>query len=113
MIIADIQKLLCLDVVAGNDHLDNEVAKGYCGDLLSDVMANADKGSLWVTIQGHQNVVAVAVLRDLAGIIMANGRTPDEETISKANEEGIPILLSSLPAFTIAGRLYESGLTTS
>ena len=75
-----------------------------------DVMANADKGSVWLTIQGHQNIVAVGVLKELAAIILVNGRVPDEDTKTKAEEEGIPILLSALPAYQLAGRLYAAGI---
>ena len=99
-----------LEVAAGKGALENEVTGGYCGDLLSDVMANADKGSVWLTIQGHQNIVAVGVLKELVAIILVNGRVPDEDTKTKAEEEGIPILLSALPAYQLAGRLYAAGI---
>jgi hypothetical protein len=90
--------------------LDREVKGGYAGDLLSDVMANSKEGDIWVTIQGHPNVVAVATLRDLAGIILANGRQPDVETVQRAEEEGVPILCTPLPTYEIVGRLYRLGI---
>jgi hypothetical protein len=102
--------LLQLKLAAGGHALGNEVTGGYCGDLLSDVMANADKGSVWLTMQGHQNIVAVGVLRELAAIILVNGRIPDEDTKAKAEAEGIPILLSPLPAYRLAGQLYAAGV---
>lgn len=97
-------------MATGEKGLEREAVTGYCGDLLSDVMANSKKGALWLTIQSHQNVVAVAVLRELAAIILVNGRVPDEETKAKAEAEGIPILLSSLPAYDLAGKLYDMGI---
>ena len=106
MKVAEILKHLGLQAAAGEKGLDREVSGGYCGDLLSDVMANSKKGALWLTVQSHQNIVAVAVLRELSGIILVNGRTPDEETKAKAEAEGIPILLSPLSAYELAGRLY-------
>ena len=110
MNVEEIQKKLQLDPAAAGKGLDKEVSGGYCGDLLSDVMANAEPGSLWFTIQAHQNIVAVAVLRELAGIVLVNGRTPDDDTKAKAEEEGIPILISPSPAYHLAGRLYELGI---
>jgi hypothetical protein len=65
---------------------------------------------VWITIQSHQNIVAVAVLRELAAIILVNGRTPDEETKVKAGAEGIPVLVTSLPAYRVVGRLHELGI---
>jgi hypothetical protein len=108
--IGEILKRLELSAATGEKGLDREADAGYCGDLLSDVMANSKKGAVWLTIQSHQNIVAVAVLRELAAIILVNGRMPDEETKTKAQAEGIPILLSPLPAYELAGRLYELGI---
>lgn len=110
MKVREIQDYLNLQVVAGARGLEREVTAGYCGDLLSDVMANAQKGGMWLTIQSHQNVVAVAVLRELAAIVFVNGRVPDEETKKKAEAEGIPLLLSPLSSYSLAGKLYGLGI---
>ena len=99
-----------LTVAAGENGLDRSVKGGYCGDLLSEVMANAPIGCAWLTIQVHQNIVAVAVLREMAAIILTGGNTPDEGTRSRADEEGIPVLATSLDAFSMAGRLYAAGI---
>jgi predicted transcriptional regulator len=102
---------LRLEVKAGNDQLDQEVTGGYAGDLLSDVIAHSAKGNVWVTIQTHPNIIAVASMKELAAIILAGGREPDPETLQKAREEGIPLLISLLPSFELAGRLYQAGVT--
>ena len=101
---------LKLRLIAGKGGVGREVKSGYCGDLLSDVMANAPDGSIWITIQTHQNIVAVAVLRDMAGIIISADNEPDEETKKRAEAENIPILASSMTSFEIAGLLYELGI---
>lgn len=90
--------------------LDAEVTGAYAGDLLSDVIANSRPGSVWLTMQVHINIVAVAVLKDLPAIILVNGRMPAEDTIRKAAEEKVTILTSSLPAYETAGRLYALGV---
>ncbi len=99
-----------LTVAAGENGLDRLVKGGYCGDLLSEIMANAPTGCVWLTIQVHQNIVAVAVLREMAAIILVGGNTPDEETKAKADEEGIPVLLTPLDTFSMAGKLYAAGV---
>lgn len=101
---------LALTVKAAQRGLDREVKGGYASDLLSDVMANSQEGDIWVTIQGHPNIVAVATLRDLAGVILANGRQPDAETLQRAEEEGIPILCTPLPTYEVVGRLNSLGI---
>ncbi len=106
----DVRNALNLEVAAGDKYLDREITGGYCGDLLSDVMANSPDGALWMTIQSHQNIVAVSVLREHGAIVLVNGRVPDDDTKAKAEEEGIPILLSPLSGYELAGRLYEMGI---
>jgi hypothetical protein len=99
-----------LEVAAGAGGLDREVTAGYASDLLSDVMANAGEGALWVTIQTHTNIVAVCSLNDLAGVVIANGKRPTAETIAKAGEEGVTVLLSPRNGFELAGELYKMGI---
>jgi len=87
--------------------LDREVKWSYCSDLLSDVMANADKDSVWITLQTHPNIVAVATLAGLSAILISRGAVPDPETLEKAERENIPVLTTKLPTFEAAGRLYS------
>jgi len=87
------------------------ISGGYVSDLLSDVMANAKAGDLWVTLQTHQNIVAVASLKEIAGVIIIGGREPEKATLAKAEEEKIPILLTKLSAFEVVGRLYQMGIS--
>ncbi|HHV57423.1 MAG TPA: serine kinase [Firmicutes bacterium] len=101
---------LGLKLEAGRAGLEREVRGGYASDLLSHVMARAHEGDVWVTVQAHQNIVAVAVLLGLAGIIIAGGIEPQADTLSKAEAEGIPLLTTDLPAFEAAGRLYALGI---
>ncbi len=83
---------------------------GYASDLLSCVMAGAGRHSLWLTLQSHSNIVAVAALLDLAAIIITEGAMPDESTIAKANEEGITLLATNEKTFAVAGKLWEMGI---
>jgi hypothetical protein len=111
--LSDLVEKLQMEVRTGAPSLDVAVSRGYASDLMSDVMANATEGDLWVTLQTHQNIVAVAVMKALAGIILVNGREPEEETLRKAEAEGVPILISKMPAFELVGRLFELGLSGS
>ena len=96
--------------MAGQKGLDREVKGGYCGDLLSEVIGNAPPGCVWLTVQGHQNIVAVAVLREMAGIVLTGSTALDDETRQKADEEEIPILQYTGSSFDLAGRLYTEGI---
>lgn len=109
MTLKEIAKNLELEVVTSHE-LDQEPQGGYASDLLSDVIANAQEGDIWVTLQIHLNIVAVAAMKGVSAIITVNGRRPDEATISKANEEGITIMVSVLPTFEVVGKLYSHGV---
>jgi len=106
MKVTDIVQKLDLKVFSGHDGLGREVKGGYSSDLLSDVMGHSDAGDVWITIQTHRNVMAIASLKEIAAIIIASGEKPGDDTIAQSNEEGIPILGSDLPAFETAGKLY-------
>ncbi len=83
---------------------------GYTSDLLSCVMAGAKSNYVWVTLQAHLNIVAVAALLEVAAIIITENAKPDAATISKANEQGIILLSTSKPTFEIDGKLWEMGI---
>jgi predicted transcriptional regulator len=113
MLVKDLVEKFGLSIAAGNSGLNREVRNGYCGDLLSEVIANAPEGCAWMTVQGHQNIVAVAVLRDMAAIIITGGQRPDDDTIKKADGEGIPLLQWPGTSFSLAGRIFSAGIGNS
>ncbi len=100
--ISDLKEKLGLVLAAGEKGLDRPLSGGYCGDLLSDVMANASEHNVWLTVQAHQNIIAVAVLKEIACIIITCGNQPDTATCQKANDEKIPLFLSDRSAFELA-----------
>ena len=105
-----IQKLN-LTVRSAKGNLQREITGGYASDLLSDVLAHGNEGNLWITLQIHQNIVAVASMKNLAGIVLVSGREPEQETVEKAEAENIAIMVSDLPTFELIGRLYDLGVT--
>jgi hypothetical protein len=83
---------------------------GYTSDLLSCVMASAAHHGIWVTLQAHTNIVAVAALLELCAVIITEGAMPDPATIAKANQEGVVLLSTTKPSFYVVGKLWEMGL---
>ncbi len=107
MILKTITEELGLEVKTTGIDLTAEVTGAYVSDLLSDVIGNSKEGELWITLQVHPNIIAVAALKDLAGIILVNNRQPEEETLKKAEQEQIPLMITELTAFQVAGKLYN------
>jgi hypothetical protein len=108
--LTELIKELDLSVRSAKTHLDREVTGGYASDLLSDVLAHGEEGNLWITLQIHQNIVGVASMKDLAGIILVNNREPEPETLEKAELERLPIMVTEMPTFELVGRLYSLGI---
>jgi predicted transcriptional regulator len=107
MKITDIITALDLKVISGHNGLTNDITGGYVSDLLSDVMGNAKEGQIWITLQTHQNIIAVASLKDISAIIIVKGFVPEADTIEKSNIENIPVLSTELDTFNVTGRLFE------
>jgi len=87
-----------------------EITGCYIGDLLSNVLAHARQGELWLTVQTHQNVVAIAQLLNLGGVVFLEGHLPQQETVEKAKRERIPLLTTQERAFEFAAHLTRMGL---
>ena len=97
---------LDLEIVVDSS-LDVEVKGGYCGDLLSNVMAKAQKGDLWFTVQSHQNVIAVALLTEVAAVVVSENFEIEDKAIKRAKEKGVNLLRSELTSYELAGKLYQ------
>lgn len=110
MTVLEMKNKLELELVAGEQGVNNEITNGFVGDLLSVVMGNAKEGNVWVTIQSHVNIVAVALLTGSACIIVSGGFEVEEQAILKANEEQIPILITKKSAFEITNELGKLGI---
>lgn len=78
---------------------DKNISSVYCADLLSWAMGRAPEDSAWCTIMGNVNAVAVASLTDVAVIVLCENAVLDDEAKQKAEQQGINIVKTSLPAF--------------
>ena len=113
MKLAEIADKLGLENVNGTaPDGEKEVTHGYSGDLLSLVLANAssEDNTIWLTIQNHLNIIGVATLSGITAIVVCEGVEVAPDVAAKADEEGVAIYRSPETAFSLAGKLYESGI---
>ncbi|MEE1142021.1 MAG: DRTGG domain-containing protein [Bacteroidales bacterium] len=106
MNLCELAKALNLKVFCSEEYLDKEVKGVYVSDLLSDVLADAKTNQIWITLQTHKNIVAIAQLKGLSAIVLVKGLEPNEKTIQKADEERIVLLGSEENTFDLVGKLY-------
>ena len=106
----EIIETLNLETVSSVSTEGRSVVGGYAADLLSCAMKGAKKDYVWVTLQSHLNVVAVASLSNLAGVIITEGNRPDPETVARAEKEGVVLLVTPKTTFTVVGELTLLGV---
>lgn len=109
MRISEVFRSLDLEIHVEGD-LGKTLSGGVAGDLLSFVMKVAGEGSVWITVQNHVNVAAVAVLKEIPFVLLASGRVPSPELVDRCRQEGITLATSALDAYPLCGKLYELGL---
>ncbi|MFP4024262.1 MAG: DRTGG domain-containing protein [Thiohalospira sp.] len=107
MKVSDIVDKFNLEVFSGNEGLGREVKGGYVSDLLSDVMGNSKEGQIWITLQTHKNVMAIASLKDLAAVILVKGFKPNDDMAEQSEMEGVPVLGTTENTFEMSGKLFQ------
>jgi predicted transcriptional regulator len=108
MMLAELSQKLGLKPLT--DVHDTEIQGAYVSDMVSDVMAGAKPGSLWITTQTHKNVVAAANLVDIAAVIVTSGRSVTDEVVAMANRAELTILTTDLDTYALVGQLHEAGV---
>ena len=86
---------------------EREVKCGYAGDLLSWVMGKAPSDSAWFTIMSNVNIIAVAMLRDVAAIVVCEGAEIGEDVIERAKEQDVNLLLCEKGIYDICVELAK------
>ena len=109
MTVKDLVDLYDLEVVAG-PNLEKEIDGVYIGDLLSNVMARAEKDNLWLTVQGHQNVVAVALLVELSAVILVEDFEYEENAVERAQQKKVNLLKTKKKSYDLASSFAESSI---
>lgn len=82
-----------------------------CGaDLMSDVLAFTHDGTLLLTGLTNPQVVRTAEMAGIRAIVFVRGKYPPPETISLAEQKGVPLLASRYTMYESCGRLFSVGL---
>ncbi|MGQ9603224.1 MAG: DRTGG domain-containing protein [bacterium] len=111
MTVKQLQQQLGLKAV--NEVSDKNIEGVFVSDMVSDVMAGAKAGNIWVTVQTHKNVIAAANLIDIPAIVIVRDKQIPQDTIEMANKVGITIFTSPLDSYSLAVRLYQAGIKPS
>ncbi len=108
----EVKEILDAEVIVGHDRLGMEIEKAGCADLMSDVLAFCQTGSLLLTGLSNPQVIRTADVLDIAAVVMVRGKRPSPETIRLAEELQIPLLTTKYILFETVGRLYARGIVS-
>jgi predicted transcriptional regulator len=92
---------------------DRDISGVFISDMMSDAMANAKSGNLWITVQTHKSIIPAANLVDVAAVIITSGKTVPQDTVELADRHAIALLSTDQPTFDLIGKLYGLGIATS
>ncbi len=103
MTVKELQEKLNLSFICnGNLAEQKEVTGCYCGDLLSWVMSRATDGDAWLTVMGNVTSIGVAVLADVACIILTENAPADKDAVKRAEENDVIILGTEKNSYQVA-----------
>lgn len=106
MDVKELVEKLDLKILCG-DELDRKITGCYCGDLLSWVMSRAQEGDVWLTVMGNINSVGVAVLADVACIVLTENAALDEDALNRAKQNGVIILQTDKNSYQMAAAISQ------
>jgi len=110
MKISEIKDLLDAKVLCCEDHIDREVYSACGCDLMSDVLAFVKDQAVLMTGLVNPQVIRTAVMMDMVCIIFVRSKTPTEEMLKLARDNGIVIMQSDKRLYEACGIIYSSGL---
>ncbi|MDO4852891.1 MAG: DRTGG domain-containing protein [Clostridia bacterium] len=111
MTIRDIANLLEANVHAFDEkQLDKEIETAFGSDMMSDVLAYADEGSVLLSGLLNPQVIRTAHMLDMPCIVFVRGKSATPEILSLAEESHIVVLETALRMYGACGRLYCAGL---
>ena len=110
MKISEIRDLLDAKVLCCEDRIDREVYSACGCDLMSDVLAFVKDQAVLMTGLVNPQVIRTAVMMDMVCIVFVRSKTPSEEMLSLARDNGIVIMQSDRRLYEACGIMYSNGL---
>ena len=108
MTVKQLQEKLELKFLCGEEIAEERNVEGcYCGDLLSWVMSRAKENDIWLTVMGNINSIGVAVLADVACIVLTENASLDEDAKKRALENDVIILTTSKNSYQVAAEISK------
>jgi predicted transcriptional regulator len=108
MTLREIRDLLGGELLTPDLDLESKCLKVFASDLMSDVLAYMDPGSVLVTGLVNAHVVRTARLADVSAIVLVQGKRPDAKVVGEARLHNLPIISTACSMFEACSRISRS-----
>lgn len=110
MKISKMQELLDAKVLCCEENLGKHVYSAFGCDLMSDVLAYVTDQAVLLTGLVNPQVIRTALMMDMVCIVFVRSKTPNQEMIDLAKENGIVMMSTDKTLYNTCGVLYSNGL---
>lgn len=87
--------------------IDTGCSKIFASDLMSDVLAFSEPGSILMTGLVNPHVVRTACLVDALAIIVVQGKRPNASVVSEAAAKNLPIIATGCSMYEACSRISQ------
>lgn len=110
MKIYEMKNLLGAEVLCCEENLGREVYSACGCDLMSDVLAYVKDQAVLFTGLVNPQVIRTAVMMDMVCIVFVRSKTPTEEMLTLARDNGIVVMCTDKRLYEACGIIYSNGL---
>ncbi|HNZ06170.1 MAG: transcriptional regulator [Candidatus Cloacimonetes bacterium] len=110
MTLNEIANLLEGEVLNPGVDLEKEVPCAFASDLISDILMCTKEPTLLLTGLTNNQVIRLADMIDLVGIIFVRGKRPLQDILEMAEERQLPVIATGMTLYRSSGLLYNAGL---
>lgn len=110
MIYAELKKLLNAETLVDGNESDLVVDSAISSDLVSEILMYSEENSVLLTALVNPQIIRVADMIDISGIIFVQGKKPEDEIIDLAEDKCVPTAVTDCTLFEASGKLYGEGI---
>lgn len=111
MTICEIAGILDAKWLCCEEEADRTVLYAFASDMMSDVLAHVGEDTMLLTGLINSQSVRTAEMLDVPCLVFVRGKLPHKDAVQRAEQIGLPVLLTSCSMFEACGRLYAAGMT--
>ena len=110
MTIREIARILDAKWICCEEEAERMVRCAFASDMMSDVLAHVGEDTMLLTGLINSQSVRTAEMLDVPCLVFVRGKQPHKDAVQRAEQIGLPTLVSACSMFEACGRLYAAGM---